>query len=873
MAQKGTLMHVPRAFTQASRAMGSLVTTGVALAATVLLAVGPAQAVVARDGAAAARQPGPAPQLSANTSAACATPRQQGFARCFAMVRTPSDHRITADAGGPPPGALGPADIQSAYQLPASGGGQTVAIVDAYGDSHAESDLAAFRAHYGLPPCTTVNGCFKKVDQAGGSSYPGDDPGWGLETSLDLDAVSSACPACNILLVEGNSASLRDLGIAASEAVSLGARYVSNSYGLSPEDGAELSFDHYYNHPGVAVTASSGDTGNETIWPSADPDVVSVGGTRLTKSASAPRGWTETAWSSGGSGCSPFEPRPEYQLGITTGCAMRATADIAADADPASGLATYDTLGESGWLQVGGTSLASPLIASVYALAGTPVAGTYPVTYPYHDPRQAQDLFDITKGSNGSCGNVLCQAGPGWDGPTGLGTPDGLNALSSGPHGDIAGTVTDASTGKPVAGATVSANPGDYVTRTGPDGAYDMNVTAGSYRVTAAAYAYRPVTRAGVAVAANQATTENFALTELPHATVSGTVTDGSGHGWPLYAQITIGGYPGGPVYTNPFSGRYSVVLAGPATYSVQVTPAYPAVTQPPGDGYNTKNLRLSVGTSAQTRNIALTADLAACTAPGYGWDGLSEGFTGWTRAPRDGWSVTGTAAGWRFDNPASRPPPGNDDRFAIADSGYAGGRMDSTLTSPAANLAGQSAPHLEFDTAYYPTGRGQAARVDLSIDGGKTWAAIWHRTAANAIGPINIPVPQAAGHHSVRVRFRYSGTGGWWWAVDNVLVGTRRCVPEPGGMLAGLVTARSSGHPVNGATVTSAAQPGVSGISAGTGDPNLPGGFYWLFSPRTGRQTFVTAAPGYATATATVKIAAGQVTRHNWPLTAARHG
>jgi len=848
------------------------VAAGAALAAAAFLAATPAQAAPAVRGAAvaAAAHPGPAPQLTTNTAAPCSTPREKGFARCLAIVRTPADHKITADTSGPPAGALGPADIQSAYKLPAGGGGQTVALVDAYGDSHAESDLAAFRSHYGLPACTSANGCFKKVNQTGGTTYPADDPGWGLETSLDLDAVSSACPACNILLVEANSANLGDLGTAADEAVTLGAKFVSNSYGLSPEASLELSYDHYYDHPGVAVTASSGDAGDVTIWPSTNPNVVAVGGTTLTKDASVPRGWTETAWSSGGSGCSPYEPRPDYQLGITTDCTRRATADVSADADPASGLATYDTLGQGGWLQVGGTSLASPLIASMYALAGTPVAGTYPVTYPYHAP--SQDLFDITKGSNGSCGNVLCNAGPGWDGPTGLGTPDGVKALMSGPHGEISGQVTNASTGKAVAGATVTADPGDYITRTGPTGGYDLNVTAGTYQVTAAAYAYRPVTRAGVAVTANHATTANFTLTELPHVTVSGTVTDGSGHGWPLYAQITIGGYPGGPVYTNPFTGRYSVVLAGPATYSVQVVPANPAVTQAPGDGYNTKNLQLTVGARAETRDIALTADTSACTAPGYGWDGLSQDFTGWSRAPRDGWTVTGTAAGWRFDNPGSRPPPGDDDDFAIADSGYTGGRMDTTLTSPAANLTGQSAPHLTFDTAYYGAS-GQTARVDLSLDGGKTWSAVWQRTSSDAIGPVDIAIPQAAGHASVRVRFHYTGDDDWWWAVDDVLVGTRTCVAEAGGLLAGLVTSRASGRPVNGATVTSTAQPGVSGISTGTADPGLPGGYYWLFSPGTGQQKFATAATGYAPATAAVNVAAGQVTRHDWALTAAGNG
>ncbi len=195
------------------------------------------------------------PRLTANTNASCNTVQRKGFAHCLAVVRTASPGTITPQQSGPPATALGPADIQSAYKLPPTGGGQTVAIVDAFGDSSAENDLAVFRSQYGLPPCTTANGCFRKVDQTGGTNYPGDDPGWALETSLDLDAVSAACPACNILLVEGTDNSLNSLGVAVDEAVALGAKFVSNSYG-APEDSSELSFDQHYNHPGVAVTAS-----------------------------------------------------------------------------------------------------------------------------------------------------------------------------------------------------------------------------------------------------------------------------------------------------------------------------------------------------------------------------------------------------------------------------------------------------------------------------------------------------------------------------------------------------------------------------------------------------------------------------------------
>jgi Carboxypeptidase regulatory-like domain len=533
---------------------------------------------------------------------------------------------------------------------------------------------------------------------------------------------------------------------------------------------------------------------------------------------------------------------------------------------------------------VGGTSLSSPLMASMYALAGAPVAGTNPVTYPYHDPNQSADLFDITQGSNGTCGNVLCNAGPGWDGPTGLGTPDGVKALQGAPQGAISGQVTDAATGKPIAEATVTASPGNYATKTGASGDYTLDAAVGSYTVTASIYGYKTATRAGVQVSQGKTTTANLALTRLPSATVSGTVTDGSGHGWPLYAQITIDGYPNGPVYTSPYTGRYHVLLAS-GTYTVHVSPAYPAVLQDPGYGYQELDQQVTVGTRNSTHNLALTIDKTACTAPGYGWDGLSEQFTGWTGAtPGDGWTVTGTRRGWRFDNLAGRPPPGvippslpppdasnqGDNHFAIADSAHAGhGLMHTTLESPVFSLAGQAAPELSFVSGYYaaPDHGRQRAEAGLSVDGGRTWATVWQQATSDAVGKVTIPIPRAAGRSQVRVRFRFTAIGGWYWAVDNVFAGTRECVPIPGGLVAGVVTDHATGQPLNAATVTSADHPADLGISSGTADPNVPAGFYVMFSSLTGSRPFNATATGYTSATAAVTVAANQVTRQDWAL------
>ncbi|NUP51145.1 MAG: S8 family serine peptidase [Catenulispora sp.] len=320
------------------------------------------------------------------------------------------------------PSGYGPADLQSAYNLPSStaGSGQTVAIVDAYDDPTAEADLGVYRAQYGLPACTTANGCFKKVNQTGGTKYPRTNAGWATEISLDLDMVSAVCPNCHILLVEASSASFSNLGTAVNEAAALHANAISNSYG-----GSDLSDSSapYYNHPGIAITASSGDSGYGVQFPASSHYVTAVGGTSLTKS-SASRGWAETVWSGAGSGCSTLNAALSGQSSFNTGCTLRAEADVSAVADPNTGVAVYDSTayqGRSGWQVYGGTSVASPIIASVYALAGN--TGSIDNNYPY---THSGSFFDVTSGSNGSCSpSQLCTARAGWDGPTGLGTPNG----------------------------------------------------------------------------------------------------------------------------------------------------------------------------------------------------------------------------------------------------------------------------------------------------------------------------------------------------------------------------------------------------------------------------------------------------------------
>jgi subtilase family serine protease len=303
----------------------------------------------------------------------------------------------------------------------------TVAIVDAYDDPVAEQDLTTYREEFGLPACTTTNRCFRKVDQAGGHDYPTVDDGWSQEISLDLDMVSAVCPQCRILLVEARSSAQSNLGLAVDTAVRLGADAVSNSYG--GPDASDSSYGRYYHHPGVAVTASAGDSGYGVSYPASSKWVTAVGGTTLRHSSRARRGWSEGVWDNTGSGCSTRNTTT-WQSSSTTECDGRAVADIAAVADPATGVAVYDSLtydDTDGWLTFGGTSASSPIIAAAFALAGNTADvadGSY--VWAHH----SGGVNDVTSGSNGSCDTARwCTAGSGWDGPTGWGSPKGVTAL------------------------------------------------------------------------------------------------------------------------------------------------------------------------------------------------------------------------------------------------------------------------------------------------------------------------------------------------------------------------------------------------------------------------------------------------------------
>lgn len=553
--------------------------------ATALLAAG--LVLVLAAGPAVAAAVGPAPSAPVGSVVqraarpACATPDALA-ASCFALVRTDVGG-LSTKVGAVAPSGIGgyhPADLQSAYGLTTAaaslGSGITVAVVAAYDDPTAESDLMAYRSTFGLPACTTANGCFAKVNQAGvAAPLPAPDGGWSQEISLDLDMVSAVCPNCSILLVEADSASLIDLGTAVNAAVALGAKFVTNSYGRPEETNASQLDARYYKHPGVVITVSTGDNGYEGYaggpgltgnqYPSVSPWVVAVGGTTLSRAANA-RGWSESAWSGADSGCSLYEPRPAWQPAAMTGCPRRMVADVAAVADPDTGVSVVYA---NGWYVFGGTSASAPIVAAAYALAGAPAPGSWPASYPYGRP----GLFDPVGGNNapgGSCSPdpaLWCTGVAGYDGPTGLGTPNGTLGLTP-------LTVPGSPTG-------ASASPTDdaaLVSWTAP--ASDGGSAISGFRATASpggatCTAIPPTTSCQVGGLTNG---QSYTFT------VTAANAAGTGPSSAASAPVTPRTVPGAPtgVVAQPGNGSAQVSWTAPLSNGGSVISSY-AVTAMPG--------------------------------------------------------------------------------------------------------------------------------------------------------------------------------------------------------------------------------------------------------------------------------------------------
>ncbi|MCU1676323.1 MAG: protease-like protein [Frankiales bacterium] len=319
----------------------------------------------------------------------CAAPSGR-LATCSVVVVTDIDGTPFATSSYAT--GLRPADIRAAYAVSTSTTTATVAVIGAYFHPAAAANLATYRTQFGLGTAH-----FSQVSQAGRPVTPttGGPSSWGAEEMLDLQMVSAVCPSCSLLYVGANSASLDDLATAVDTAAALGATVITNSYGV-PEFSGEMAYAAHYDHPGVTIVASSGDSGYGVQVPAAFPTVTAVGGTTLVTDSAGAR-LNETAWSGSGSGCSAYVPKPSWQRDAA--CKRRTVVDIAAVADPDTGVATYNSYGagtSGGWTVVGGTSVATPLIAALYAVGGAgPQANASRL---YAAP--ATSVFDVVEGSH-----------------------------------------------------------------------------------------------------------------------------------------------------------------------------------------------------------------------------------------------------------------------------------------------------------------------------------------------------------------------------------------------------------------------------------------------------------------------------------------
>jgi len=486
-----------------------------------LLVAGASLALLCAPTAAASTvSPLPASDYGVRSVCAASGPRQ---AACLSRQLVPQSaaarartHPLGMTHVGPLPAlspaagdfGLRPQDLHSAYQLPATGGfAQTIAIVDAYNDPTAEADLAEYSQEFGLPSCTSANGCFQLVYGGGEAPFPKTvaeldkarkgtpaeqkkarlAEGWALEVSLDIEVAHAVCQNCRVLLVEATSQSFEDLEQAEQAAIASGASEVSNSWGGAEAGETPLQESTSpFNHPGVVITAAAGDSGyrnwdaegaeSYTEFPASSPHVVAVGGTRLSLGAGAT--WAgESVWNgngAGGGGCSEVFGAQPWQQSVAdwslVGCGQRrAVADVSADADPYTGVAVHDSNAQCRetieghvvhWCTIGGTSLASPLIASVFGLAGGGAGASYAAKTLYENALASPaSLHDVVNGSNGECSKgfnpttgisactpaeeaqascgatLICLAAPGYDGPSGVGTPNGVAAFQPAPQG------------------------------------------------------------------------------------------------------------------------------------------------------------------------------------------------------------------------------------------------------------------------------------------------------------------------------------------------------------------------------------------------------------------------------------------------------
>jgi N-acetylneuraminic acid mutarotase len=829
----------------------------------------------------------------------------------------PIPARLAPRAGVTAPPAnltyLSPLQIAKAYDWPSvtdadNAAGVTIAIL-----TYSSSGLGSldaphdFWAAYGLPDHTL------NVIPVDGDS--GDTSGMG-ETLLDVELSGAMAPGAKLDVYLGGDASLLTTIDAMNKAVTDNkAAVMTTSWGL-PEAGwgalAKTANDVLREAAaqGISVFAAAGDNGasdcsisycppgnSNADFPSSSPYVTAANGTELTIADTSGTYGGEQAWNSTGGAVSQLFDQPDWQKGPgVPDTGWRMNSDLSLNGGP---LHPYAIFRDGGWYGIAGTSAVAPALAGLYAIGvsqqtnGARLGQSNSLLYNdvNADPgNYASDFHDVVSGCNGQLpdGSQSC-AGANWDHPTGWGSPRASNLLANlgihGPAGTLKGTVTDAASGAPIAGATISVEPGNIHLVSADDGSYSRLLAVGDYTLGVTSFGYADGT-ASVSISDGQDTTQDFALPARDVATLSGKVLDGSGHGYGLYAMVTVTTPKFGQVaslWTDPATGKYRVDLPEGYDYTVAVSPAI--------DGYDDASAHLSLSADA-THNFALTA-LASCTAPGYKFvtGGFGEDFNGnW---PPAGWTVINAVSDssvlWNTNDHFGFGGWGNwtggtgKSAAANGQAGSGANGYDTSLVTPPIPVSSLPAGNVVVGyKADYMAGNqpGGAFSLEISSDGGATWQPVlkWTKTHGGEYFTKGVDVEASISEYlpasgSIQLRWRYynltPGAFDNYVQIDDVAIGA--CQPSPGGLVMGQVTDANTGKGIVGALVRDDNNAGSETI-VNAADPNLPVGYYLFFS-QTGARTLSASQGHYAPATRKVKVADGGAVVQDFALDTGKLG
>ncbi len=789
----------------------------------------------------------------------------------------------------PPPanpgGAFSPAQIATAYDWPDikdkhNGKGVTIAILTAESSDLDAEDYDNFWNTYDLPEHSVT------VVSLGDSTATSGT----LETLLDIEWSGALAPGAKQLVYVAPDATLGAFVDMYNRFVTDDkAQVMSTSWGADESAAPDLyaTADAIFMQgaaEGISMFASAGDYGSSdcnpqgfcppgnsnAVYPSSSPYVTAANGTELTLDADGNYG-SEKAWSQSGGAVSKLFAQPWWQAGPgVADSGKRMNSDLALNA-------TGDwALANSIWQWTAGTSLVAPQLAALFAIGVSQQPGkaslgqSNVLIYRDANLHYSTDFHDVTSGSNGAY-----QAAPDWDHPTGWGSPRATSFLSHlgvhGPAGTLSGTITDAASGDAVASATIHVGLGYAISE--ENGKYSVLLPAGTYTASVVDYGYQTAT-VQVKISDGRTTTRNFALEPAPKATISGKVSDASGHGYGLYANIQISAAHLGrvaDVWTNPTTGEYRVSLPKGYPYTLSVTPAF--------DGYAPASAGIALDGDV-TQNFLLPIT-AACTAPGYGFTGLGEDFNG-PDFPPEGWTVTNAVAGspvlwkansaWQDDNMT-----GGSGEAADANSSkaypYTGYFDTSLVTPPVPATRVRIDPTLNYRAAYSNFLGHDSLDLDISSDGGKTWANIlhWNKSHGDTGGGVPVSVdltPYLPSKGDIQLRWRYYDlTNGWDFQaeVDDIRIGA--CKPLSGGLVFGQVTDANNGKGIVGAEVT-----GDEGARATTivnaSDSGFPVGGYLMFLP-SGRRTLTATDGNYESDSASLTVKDNRIVTRNFVLEA----